>query len=158
MKKVLVLLLVLVFNACMCLADIIIDDNAQKASLTFLNNLVLKNQLAEKVNKDVNADYLLIKQFKASYKTNPNSVKSRKNLEFGLACVQRNKAYLDEFKNNYFIPAYNEYKRVENPKQMMSYEYWFDTTPMSEISAFYDFYRMVEANLEDCQFICEKSK
>lgn len=158
MKKVLVLLFILVFNVYICFADIMIDDNAQKASLTFLNNLVAKNQLAEKVNKDIHRDYSFIKQFKAAYKINPNSVKSKKNLEFGLACVQRNKAYLEEFKNNYFVPAYNEYKRVENPKQMMSYEYWFYTTPMSEISAFYDFYRMVEANLEDCQFIYDKSK
>lgn len=157
MKKVLVLLVLMCF-ALPCLAEITFDDSAQKASLTFLNNLVVKNQLAEKVNKDIHTDYSFIKQFKAAYKINPNSVKSKKNLEFGLACVQRNKTYLEEFKNNYFIPAYNEYKRVENPKQMMSYEYWFDTTPMSEVSAFYDFYRMVEANLEDCQFICDKSK
>lgn len=157
MKKILVLFGFLSV-ALPCLAGITFDDSAQKASLTFLNNLVAKNQLAEKVNKDIHTDYSFIKQFKTAYKINPNSVKSKENLEFGLACVQRNKTYLEEFKNNYFIPAYNEYKRVENPKQMMSYEYWFDTTPMSEISAFYDFYRMVETNLEDCQFICEKSK
>lgn len=154
MKKVFVLF-VLLFLALPCFA---FDEKARLSSLDFLNKLVVQNNLSEKVESDMNNDYMEISRIIKLYKINPLSIKTTEINTFGNVCSTRNKKYLDEFENDYFKPSYEEYKKLDKTNTPLTYDEWINTTAMSEISKFYDFYTMIENNYEDCNKIILRSK
>lgn len=105
--------------------------------------------------KSIHSDEVRIDEIKANYKVNPNSIKNKKVNAFTFACIQRNQNLLNTYNNEYFKPAYNEYKKYDTSE---TFQDWIYSVGLSEISKFYEFYRITELNLEDCQKFYTLSK
>ena len=52
--------------------------------------------------------------FDGVYKKNPRLIKTKEINKLALSCVQRNQQLLNIYKKDYFIPAYNEYKKIDS--------------------------------------------
>ena len=129
------------------------NENAANISLDFLNHSV--HSKVHSFMKTLYVDEVWIDTIKAKYRKNPRQIKTKEVNKLALACIQRNQRLLKIYKNDYFIPAYNEYKKFDSS---MNLETWTHSVGLSENSEFYDFYRFTESNLEDCQKIYEYSK
>lgn len=148
MKKIAVLVCLLVF-ASPVFASV---EEAQEKSLEFLNRLVYPD--VHSFNQVLYVDYDKISKIIQAYKQNPAAIKTDQIHQFGAVCVERTQNMLKSYKNDYFLPAYNEYKKYDST---MDFETWIITTALSEQSLFYDFYTFTESNLNDCQKIYDRS-
>lgn len=129
------------------------NEEAEQKSIEYLNRLVYP--YVNSYKQTLYVDYDRIGKIIQAYKQNPDSIKTSEINQFGAACVERTQNMLDLYKKDYFVPAYNEYKKYDTS---MDLDEWINTTALSETSLFYDFYTFTESNLRDCQKIYERSK
>ena len=121
-------------------------------SLTYLNDRVYNN--IPRFKQILYNDYSNIMRIINLYKQNPQFIKTKQINDFGLKCQQNSRLLLAVYENEFFKPAYNKYRQMD---QSLTYEYWIDSVALSERSLFYDFYELTQANLRDCTKIVERS-
>ena len=129
------------------------NENAADISLDFLNHSV--HSKVHSFMKMLYVDENWINLIKTKYKQNPQFIKTKEINKLALSCIQRNKKMLKMYKNDYFIPAYQKYKKLDTS---LSLQDWIYSVGLSENSEFYEFYRFTESNLEDCQKLYKYSK
>lgn len=149
MRRFLILFLLIFF----CLPVLAWNDTGAEASLKFLNHSV-KSEVRVFKNT-TNKDFLRIKAIKTNYKNNPSSIKNISVNHFASACIQRNENLITTYQNKYFVPAYEIYKKYDSAVSLWD---WVHSVGLSEVSEFYDFYRLTEMNLENCQRILKLSE
>lgn len=149
MKKILLLFCLI----CFCLPALALNDEGEEISLDFLNQSV--HSKTHQIMQTLYVDDSNLDKIKTAYKSNPNSIKLKGVNDFCVACIQRNQNLLNSYHNDYFLPAYNEYKKYD---KSITLQQWIDSIGLSERSAFYDFYTFTESNLEACQKYYNLSK
>lgn len=149
MKKLLVLFCLIIFS----LPVFAWDDKAEIESIKFLNDSI--HSRTQSIMKTLSKDEVKIDRIKSMYKKDKNSIKTKEINNFCLACIQRNQNLLNSYHNDYFLPAYQIYKKTD---AQTDFETWINSAAISEISEFYQFYRFTEINLEDCQRFYNLSK
>lgn len=149
MKKFIVVLSVILLS----MPAFAINSEGEEHSLNYLNQAV--HSKIHSFMQSLYVDEFFIDKIKAEYKKNPNSIKLKEVNDFCRLCIQRNQNLLNSYREDYFTPAYNEYKKYD---KSISFQNWIDSVALSERSEFYEFYRFTESNLEDCQKIYNLSK
>lgn len=150
MKKLITLTCLLIS---ICVPVFAWNEKAADISLNYLNHSV--HSKVHSFLKTLYVDEFWIDTIKAKYKKNPRLIKTKEINKLALSCVQRNQQLLNIYKKDYFIPAYNEYKKIDSS---ISLEDWIHSVALSEVSEFYEFYTFTEINLEDCQKIYKYTK
>lgn len=147
MKRIFVLWLLFVFS----LPALAWNETAARKSLDYLNASV-ESKVPEFM-EILDNDLAQINAIITLYKKNPEAIKTKKINDFGKACVSRSQQLLKTY-DNYFLAAYKVYTNFD---RSLTYDEWVNSVGISEISKFYEFYGLTEANLEDCQKIVERS-
>ena len=148
MKKIITILTFIT----LCLPSLAWNEKAADLSLQYLNNSVYSKIPVFK--QSLYNDYAEIQRIINLYKKSPDLIKTNEINNFALACTTRNQNLLSVYENEFFKPAFSEYRELD---KSMSYEDWKNSVAMSEVSLFYDFYTFTEANLRDCEKISVRS-
>ena len=149
MKKVIIVFLMLFFT----LPAFAWNEEAEEISLEYLNQSI--HSKIHNIMQTLYVDEFYIDKIKAAYKNDANSIKIKAVNDFCYACIQRSQNLLNMYRNDHFLPAYNEYKKYD---KTITFQTWINSIGLSERSEFYEFYRFTEINLEDCQKFYNLSK